>query len=133
MGSYTGGKWQSLPEKLAAQATGSKGPSSRGGKRKAPDISERALFKAEIARQAALPAGKQTAKPAKASATKAKPTMTRGSMKRAEGTAKVADVQNKIEAPAKSGLSKAKRDIKVGGLLGRTGGKWHLGKKVGKG
>lgn len=105
-------------------------PARRGGARKGKAVASPA-----VATEAKKPAKTASAANTAAPAAKAKatPTMTRGSMKRPEGTVKVADVQNKIEAPAKSGLSKAKRDIKVGGLVGRTGGKWHLGKKVGKG
>ena len=75
--------------------------------------------------------------PAKAKA-KATPTMTRGSMKRsaipkAETTVRDVVTENKMSAPASSGISKKARTIQIGGLVGRTGGKWHLGKKVGKG
>lgn len=141
VGTTIDGKFMNAKQEAAYKANktkGSRGPRSRGGKRTPTDVSERAIFKAEIGRQVATqkPAP-ATKKPAKASApavkAKATPTMTRGSMKRPEGTVKVADVQNKIEAPASSGIAKAKRNISVGGLVGRTGGKWHLGKKVGKG
>jgi len=69
---------------------------------------------------------------------KATPTMTRGSMKRsaipkAETTVRDVVTENKMSAPASSGISKKARNIQIGGLVGRTGGKWHLGKKVGKG
>ena len=73
--------------------------------------------------------------PAKAKA-KATPTMTRGSMKRSaipKAEMAVQDVKQTIAPMASSGISKTKRNIQVGGLVGRTGGKWHLGKKVGKG
>lgn len=77
------------------------------------------------------------AKPAKTKA-KATPTMTKGSMKRsampkAETTVRDVVTENKMSAPASSGISKKSRTIQIGGLVGRTGGKWHLGKKVGKG
>jgi hypothetical protein len=74
-------------------------------------------------------------KPAKAKA-KATPTMTKGSMKRSaipKAEMAVQDVKQAIAPMASSGISKTKRNIQVGGLVGRTGGKWHLGKKVGKG
>lgn len=69
---------------------------------------------------------------------KAAPTMTKGSMKRsaipkAEMTVRDVVTENKMSAPASSGISKKARTIQIGGLVGRTGGKWHLGKKVGKG
>lgn len=69
-----------------------------------------------------------------ASKPKATPTMTRGSMKRPEGSVKVDDVQNTFSAPSNSAAAPAKKkDISIGGLVGRTDGKWHLRKKVGKG
>ena len=147
MGTTIDGKFMNAKQEAAYKANktkGSRGPRSRGGNRTPTDVSERAIFKAEIGRQVATakPAPAVAKKPAKASApavkAKATPTMTRGSMKRsaipkAEMTVRDVVTENKISAPASSGIAKTKRDIKVGGLVGRTGGKWHLGKKVGKG
>lgn len=140
MGSYSGGKWKSLKEKVAeASAKKAGGPRTRGGARSSANKMEHISFRVESERQvkqgaAKKPVVKKTV--AKATATKAvaSPTMTRGSMPRSAvpaRTASVSDVANKIEAPESSIASK--RNISVGGLVGRTGDKWHLGKKVGKG
>ena len=125
MGSYTGGKWQSLPEKLAAQSKGSMGPRSRGGKRGANKDAK-----------AAAPMVVPVAKVTKAVKAKAAPTMTKGSMKRTavpKAEISVKDIKQTIAPMTSTGIAKTKRNISVGGLVGRTGGKWHLGKKVGKG
>jgi len=145
MGTTIDGKFMNAKQEAAYKANktkGSRGPRSRGGKRTPTDVSERAIFKAEIGRQVATakPAPAVAKKPAKASApavkAKATPTMTRGSMKRSaipKAEMTVQDVKQTIAPMASSGISKTKRNISVGGLVGRTGGKWHLGKKVGKG
>jgi hypothetical protein len=106
----------------------------RGGARKAPAATVAVSSKPAAA--AAKPvAAKKTAPAAQAvRATKAAPTMTRGSMKRSEGEVKVSDVQNTFTAPSSASATPAKKkDISIGGVAGRTGGKWHLGKKIGKG
>ena len=99
----------------------------RGGARKAPVATAPAASKPAAAKKTAPAA--QTVR-----ATKAAPTMTRGSMKRPEGEVKVSDVQNTFVAPSSASATPAKKkDISIGGVAGRTGGKWHLGKKIGKG
>lgn len=45
----------------------------------------------------------------------------------------VQDIQQTISPMNNTGLKSRKKDIQIGGIAGRTGGKWHLGKKVGKG
>jgi hypothetical protein len=97
----------------------------RGGARKATAATVSVSSKPAAA--AAKPvAAKKTAPAA--------PTMTRGSMKRPEGEVKVSDVQNTFVAPSSASATPAKKkDISIGGVAGRTGGKWHLGKKIGKG
>jgi hypothetical protein len=114
-------------------ATGSR---SRGGKRTVAAEREQSAFKTEIARQVGgekqvSAKAKTTSKPKPAA--KAGPTekFTRKPIAKT-GSTTVQDVQNKIEAPKKSAIKPAKRDVKLG-VIGRTGGKWHLGKKVGKG
>ena len=135
IGTTIDGKFMNAKQEAAYKANkikGSRGPQVRGGKRGAQ--AETALMVNKPAPVVVKPAKAK----AKAVTAKATPTMTRGSMKRsampkAETTVRDVVTENKIAAPASSGLSKTKRDIKVGGLVGRTGGKWHLGKKVGKG
>ena len=141
MGSYTNGKWQSLPEKLASTKRKNENP-RRGGKRATPAQMETESFRQEIARQ--VGGEKQISAKAKttskvASAPKAKPASKAGPTEKfarkpiaKTGSTTVSDVQNKMEAPKKSAIKPAKRDIKLG-VIGRTGGKCHLGKKVGKG
>lgn len=131
--------YRGLREKVKAARTAKAAPKAgakaRGGK--AMGASGNAAAPA-AAKPAAAKAPAKSAASAPAAKAKATPTMTRGSMKRsampkAEMTVRDVVTENKISAPASSGIAKTKRDIKVGGLVGRTGGKWHLGKKAGKG
>ena len=122
--SFAQEKRQKALKTTKGTATGSR---TRGGKR--------------AAAVKAVPAKKVAAKPAAKAAAKTvaeKPTMTRGSMKRSaipkvETTVRDVVTENKMSAPTSSGISKKARTIQIGGLVGRTGGKWHLGKKAGKG
>ena len=82
------------------------------------------------------PVATVAAKAAPAAKAKAAPTMTKGSMKRTaipKAEIAVQDIKQTIAPMTSTGIAKTKRNINVGGLVGRTGGKWHLGKKVGKG
>lgn len=116
----------------AAKSATQTGPTSRGGARRAktaPAVTAvKPVSSKARAKSAATPAAKA----------KATPTMKPGSMKRsaipkAEVTVRDVAPNAKALAPASSGISSKKRDVSLGGLVGRTGGKWHLGKKVGKG
>lgn len=120
----------------AAKAPGSKGPRSRGGKRVPTDVSEERIFRAAVAKQPntrtpAENAGNSSAKPVKKAA-KAK--LITAAAPKVERMAKpkltVQDIKQTIAPMEKMS---AKRDVRIGGLLGRTGGKWHLGKRPGKG
>lgn len=109
--------------KKAAKAPGSRGPRSRGGKRVPSDISEERLFRATVS-GAAKP---KSAKQAKAKLT----TAPAPKVERMAATKmSVTDVKQTIAPMSKL---PAKRDVRLGSLLGRTGGKWHLGKRPGKG
>lgn len=143
MGSYSGGKWKSLGEKVAeAESKKSGGPRSRGGKRSSANKMEHIKFRAENERQARADAKKaaanaiaapkaaksRAAKPvaqAKAAVSSYRPSSEGIPRKQRE----VMDVQNKIEAPK----SKLKKAIQIGGLFGRSAQGWHLGRKKGKG
>lgn len=134
MGSYTGGKWQSLPDKLASARRKNENP-RRGGKRATPAQMETEGFRQEIARQAKGSPAKPKASVAKAAPAKtpaAKSSIKRSAIPKATTSAGVQDVKNDIKASPAPMSKPAKKDIKLG-IVGRTGGKWHLGKKVGKG
>lgn len=137
--------WTTPPAQLSAMKRGGKkaGAKARGGVPMAGKPQAGAQTRGGGRRTKAEPAlavdkpAAVAVKPAKAKA-KATPTMTKGSMKRsampkAEMTVRDVVTENKMSAPASSGISKKARTIQIGGLVGRTGGKWHLGKKVGKG
>lgn len=134
--------WTTPPEKLSAMKRGGKtaGAKARGGAPMAgkPKVGPQTRGGKRGAQAAALVVDKPAPVVAKAAKAKAKPAMARGSMKRsampkAETTVRDIVTENKMSAPASSGIAKTKRNIQVGGLVGRTGGKWHLGKKAGKG
>ncbi len=131
--------WTTPPEKLSAMKRGGKtaGAKARGGVPMAGKPKAGPQTR-PVKKQAAsaIVIDKPTPVVVKAAKAKASPAMTRGSMKRsampkAETTVRDIVTENKIEAPKKSAAPK--RNIQVGKLIGRTGGKWHLGKKVGKG
>ena len=100
--------------KKAAKAPGSRGPRSRGGKR-VPSESTSGAAKLKSAKQA-------------------KPKLTTAPAPKVERMAaakmSVTDVKQTVAPMSKL---PAKRDVRLGSLLGRTGGKWHLGKRPGKG
>lgn len=82
---------------------------------------------------AAKPASKPVAK-SKPAAAQVKPASTSGTaIKRMKPEMTVQDVKQTIAPMENTGLSPRKRDIKIGSVAGRTGGKWHLGKRPGKG
>lgn len=121
----------------AAKATSgtSKGPRSRGGRRVPTDVSEARTFKAANSR----PAQSTRTVAAKPAAAKAAPKKSAANMvqvavpviTRQRPTRQVSDVKQTVAKPAP--LAAAKKDIRVGGLFGRTGGQWYLGKRPGKG
>jgi sRNA-binding protein len=133
MGSYSGGKWQSLSEKLASAQRKNQNP-RRGGKRASANEMEHTAFRNEIARQgktASKPVAKKPMAQKATSRASSPSSLPRVKIPKAQMETKVSDVKNDIVAPSSS--VKANRDIKLGAIAGRTGGKWHLGKKVGKG
>ena len=133
IGTTIDGKFMNAKQEAAYKANktkGSRGPRTRGGKRGAQ--AETALMVAKPAPVVVKPAKTK----AKAAAAKATTTMTKGSMKRTaipKAEIAVKDIKQTIAPMTSTGIAKTKRNISVGGLVGRTGGKWHLGKKVGKG
>jgi hypothetical protein len=75
-----------------------------------------------------------TATPSKkASTQKPQTKIVHNPIKRASPTVSVSDVATSVSPSKSSGITPKKRNLSIGGLVGRTGGKWHLGKKVGKG
>ena len=116
------------------------GPSTRGGKRRATSAAPAASVvdkkPAEVKRKPVTKAAKPEAKKPTAAPAAAAPTRTVSSIaadyfnnpKTQAGEESYAMHQAYLE----STKSKPK-DVKIGGVAGRTGGKWHLGKRPGKG
>lgn len=118
------GKFTSFAEekrRKAAKAPGSKGPRGRGGKRN-PSRPEGAS-----AKKPQGSARKQQAPQARAKGAGLAP------IQRVKPEMTVQDIKQTIAPMDKTGLKSRKRDIKIGSIAGRTGGKWHLGKRPGKG
>lgn len=113
------------------------GSKARGGKPMAESMTRKSTPSA-MAPAAAVSrgGGKKPAAKKATPASAAKATRARGAglaqVKRTGtgSTMQVQDVQNTITATS---AAAPKRRLQVGGLIGRTGGKWHLGRKPGKG
>lgn len=124
-------------------ASGSTGPSTRGGKRGAASASAAPLVDKKPAEVKRKPVAKDTKSAAKSAAKKPDAAPTAAEPTRTVSTI-AADYFNNPKTQAgeesyamhkaylESTKSKSK-DIKIGGIVGRTGGKWHLGKRPGKG
>lgn len=130
----------------------SSGPTSRGGKRRTSSVTSPAADKRPVARTArpvttsssTKPKGtiKPASRPVKStqveSATSTAPTRTVSSIAADYFNSPKTQAGEESYAMHKAYLESTKakpkaKDVKVGGLLGRTGGKWHLGKRPGKG
>lgn len=124
----------------AAKAPGSKGPRGRGGKRN-PSRPEGASAMAPAASvsRGGTRAVNATAKKPQVAARKQQAPQARAKgaglapIQRMKPEMTVQDVKQTIAPMDKTGLKSRKRDIKIGSIAGRTGGKWHLGKRPGKG
>ena len=104
----------------AAFASTEQAPSASASAKAAVASTATAAPKAAAKPQAAKPVAQ-----AKAAVSSYKPSSEGIPRKQRE----VMDMQQKIEAPK----SKLKKDIQIGGLVGRSAQGWHLGRKKGKG
>jgi hypothetical protein len=132
----------------------SSGPNTRGGKRKsaqsakppvAPVVDKKPTnADKKPAKKVVKKVVTKTASAAQAAAAPAKTMSAREAAREAKTSAtteRVAIVgpqaNNALQSAGAefqaSNGKRAKRDVKMGALVGRTDGKWHLGKKVGKG